>query len=230
VDANLGGSGAFAWNPQNPDQLAVVRDSLIPGPVAIWASVIWLINADGSNRQPLTGSILVNDSYVRVVSMDWAPGGGFIAFEGVNGSGERGIHRVELADGTVTALTTSGAQFIDDWRPVVSPDDSEILFARAGDGYSLYRIPSGTPNAEVRVTPLFNLDPSRGRWDWSPDGSAIVHETNRLEDGTSTGDIMIGTMPRGTVLATYAPGGLTIVGRKRGTGAYIEDRQPSWRP
>jgi Tol biopolymer transport system component len=229
ISSTLGGSGAFAWNPQNPNQLAVVRDPqwVVGGP---FTSEIWLINADGTGAQSLTGPITWNDGPIRIASMDWAPGGGFIAFEAIDAQAVRAIYRVELADGTITQLTTAGAQFIDDWRPVVSPDDTEILFARAGDGYSLYRIPSNSPNAEVPVTPLLNLSTWNSAWDWSPDGSAIVHETNRLENGTSTGDIMIGTMPRGTVLATYAPGGLTIVGRKRGTGAYIEDRQPSWRP
>jgi Tol biopolymer transport system component len=228
ISGTLGGSGAFAWNPQNPDQLAVVRDPqwFVGGPLT---SEIWLVNVDGSNAQSLTGPITFNDGPLRVVSMDWAPGGGFIAFEAIDTQSVRAIYRVELGDGTITQLTTAGAQFIDDWRPVVSPDDSEILFARAGDGYSLYRIPSGTPNAEIRVTPLFNLSPWNGRWDWSPDGSAIVHETSYLEDGTSTGDIMVATIPRGTVFDDYIQG-LRIVGRTRGTGSYLEDRQPSWRP
>jgi Tol biopolymer transport system component len=206
----------------------VVRDPqwFVGGPLT---SEIWLVNVDGSNAQSLTGPITFNDGPLRVVSMDWAPGGGFIAFEAIDTQSVRAIYRVELGDGTITQLTTAGAQFIDDWRPVVSPDDSEILFARAGDGYSLYRIPSGTPNAEIRVTPLFNLSPWNGRWDWSPDGSAIVHETSYLEDGTSTGDIMVATIPRGTVFDDYIQG-LRIVGRTRGTGSYLEDRQPSWRP
>jgi Tol biopolymer transport system component len=228
ISSTLGGSGAFAWNPQNPSQLAVVRDPqwVVGGP---FTSEIWLINADGTGAQSLTGPITWNDGPIRIGSMDWAPGGGFIAFEAVNAQSERAIYRVEVANGSITQLTQSAAAAVDDWRPVVSPDASEILFARAGDGYSLYRIPSGTPNAEVRVTPLFNLDPSRGRWDWSPDGAEIVHETGYLEDGTSTGDVMIATIPRGTNDDTYIAN-LRIVGRKRGTGAYVEDRQPSWRP
>jgi Tol biopolymer transport system component len=219
ISTTLGGSGAFAWNPQNPNQLAVVRDPqwMVGGP---FTSEIWLIQADGASAQTLTGPITWNDGPLRIVSMDWAPGGGFIAFEAIDAQSVRGIYRVEVADGTITQLTTPDVQFIDDWRPVVSPDDGEILFARTGDGYSLYRIPSNVPNGEVRISPLLNLDAYSSRWDWSPGGSEIVHATDRLGNYT-----VIAKIRRTTIEATYLDD-VVVVGR----GGEVTDRQPSWRP
>jgi Tol biopolymer transport system component len=178
------------------------------------------VNVDGSNQQSLTGPITFDGGPLRIVSLDWAPGGAFIAFEAINTESVRAIYRVEIADGTITQLTTADVQFIDDWRPVVSPDDSEILFARSGDGYELYRIPSDTPNGEVPISPRLNLSTSEGRWDWSPDGSEIVHATDQVGIGT-----YIATILRTTTQATYLAD-VVVVGR----GGNVEDRQPSWRP
>jgi Tol biopolymer transport system component len=224
VSPDLGGSGAFAWNPNNPDQLAVVRDSSLGGPVG---SQVWLVNFDGSGTAPVgTRVVLDATGFPAVIHwMDWSRNGSFIAFEGESPQTGRNIYRIEVATGAVTPLTSFGQ----DYRPVVSPDNTQILFARDIDGHALFRIPSGG-GTETQITPLLNFSIALAGWDWSPDGSEIVHTTDVLADGTFTNDVMIGKVKATTVLAGYAPGDLVIIGRVGTGNAQLQDRLPTWRP
>jgi hypothetical protein len=221
------GPGRSRGTRRTANQLAVVRDPqwVVGGP---FTSEIWLVNADGTGAQSLTGPITWNDGPLRIVSMDWAPGAGSSRSRRSTAQFERAIYRVEVANGSITQLTSAAAA-VDDWRPVVSPDDSEILFARAGDGYSLYRIPSGTPNAEVRVTPCSI---------WThPEAGGTGHPTvrDRPRDELPGGRDLDRRRHDRHDAARDDPGHLHRQPQDRrpetrGTGAYVEDRQPSWRP
>jgi dipeptidyl aminopeptidase/acylaminoacyl peptidase len=229
VDITLGGSGAFAWNPQNPDQLAVVRDAEIfaQGPLG---SAIWLVNFDGSNPVQLTAPIEIEPEVaVQIFSMDWAPDGSFIVFDGLRTTGERAIFRVEVgAEPTVTQLTFP-ATFQAQYRPVVSPDNSEILFGEENDLWTLMRVPAGGGNP-VQVTPFMNFPLADGQagWDWSPDGAEIVLTTDFFPGLPTYPGVFIAKILASTTDQTY-DGDVKLVGRF-GTSGSVQDRQPSWRP
>jgi len=226
VSLTLGGSGAFAWNPLNDNQLAVVRDDqvVVGGPVA---SQIWLVNYDGTGVTALTGLIQVNTNQpVLIYSMDWAPDGSFIAFEGVNQvTSERAIFRAEVPSGAVSQLTSPGNGFPSDFRPVVSPASDRILFAREVDGWVLIHIPStGATEPLGWNTSVFNFSLSQGGWDWSPDGAEVVHTSSYFAGG----GVSIGKIKTTTTQATYTDD-LVLVGRDGPVGA-VQARQPSRRP
>ena len=222
VDATLGGSGAFAWNPVSTDQLAVVRDSVI-GPASRPASKISLVNFDGSGVTALTpGVIIVGADTIRVRSMDWSPDGSFIVFQGNSQFNESAIYRVELASGVVTQLTSPGSR--DDELPVISPDGSTILFIRHDFGgeastWDLFTVPSGG-GAVTQVTLEFAsvfFGTINITFDWSPDGQEMVLTGS---DGLNVGIYVI---PATTTSATYIADRVLLRGS-------TTDVQPSWRP
>jgi Tol biopolymer transport system component len=218
VDATLGGSGGFAWNPKNPDQVAVVLDSVFAGPTPIFGSVIWLVNFDGSGRTPLGNRVILDaqGAPVQVYSMDWSPDGSFIAFDGTSG-GTRSIFRIEVATGVVTQLTTQNS----DHTPVISPDNAEIIFGRDNDLWVLMKIPAIGGTA-VQMTSNMSFDINQAGWDWSPDGSEIV----LTEDITTAGVVISKILPTTTATSFFVD--VKPVGRRG--GVEIQDRQPSWRP
>jgi Tol biopolymer transport system component len=222
ADPELGGSGAFAWNPQNPNQLAVARDSVFQGPTVILGSVIWVVNFDGSGATPL-GTKVIQDGAgnpVSVTAMDWSPDGTFIVFEGVSGA-SRSIFRIDVATPIVTQLTSQSQ----DYRPVISPDNTQVLFGRAIDIWVLMKVPAtvgGSGPEQITTNMNFGLD--QAGWDWSPDGSEIV-----LTEDLTTDGVVISKILRSTTVTSYFSD--VTAGRvgRRG-GAEIQDRQPSWRP
>ena len=227
VDATLGGSGAFAWNPTNPDQMVVVRDSIIGVPNR-QASQMWRVNFNGSGVAELTPNvIIVGGDTLRVTFMDWSPNGSFIAFSARNQFFSSAIYRVELTDGSVTQLTFPSPSS-DDELPVIAPDGSQILFSRNGfnnegaSNYDLFVIPSGggseTPLTDESGSTLF-FGISDITYDWSPDGTKIVLTgTSGLNSGSYVID------PLTTNPGNYLTTGRVLVSR------LVRDVQPSWRP
>jgi len=107
----------------------------------------------------------------------------------------------------------------------VSPGSDRILFAREVDGWVLIHIPAtGAAEPLGWNTAVFNFSLSQGGWDWSPDGTEIVHTTSSFAGG----GVSIGKMKTTTTQATYTDD-LVLVGRDGPVGA-VQDRQPSWRP
>ncbi|MGH7537466.1 MAG: Ig-like domain-containing protein, partial [Gemmatimonadales bacterium] len=127
--AGLGGSGAFAWDPQSQTRLAFVRD-LTP----FGLSLIFTSEFDGSGAT--AGQVLYNgvDS-IRVDEMSWSPDGSFLVFsaQDLRGS-QQALFRIDrnLDVQTLRRITTPPTSpFQEDTRPVVSPDGAEILFLRS---------------------------------------------------------------------------------------------------
>jgi len=182
-----------------------------------------LVSFDGKTAMPLTAAALAvaGGDTLRVLTMDWSPDGSFIAFAAVSQTGLSAIYRVDVSDGRVTQLTFPS--FGGDFSPVVSPDAKDIVFGRTSDGFEIRQVPSGG-GAEVLMTPLFNFSSGQAGWDWSPDGSEIVHTTDKWAGG----GIVIGKMKRGTTATSYISD-LVLVGRAALAGE-VQDIQPSWRP
>jgi len=220
ADPQLGGSGAFSWNPQDPNQLAVVRDSVFPGPTPIVGSQIWIVGYDGSGAAPLTTKVLLDGAGrpVQVYAMDWSPDGSFIVVEGVSGS-TRSLFRIDVASGNVTQLTTLNQDF----APVISPDNTEILFGRQSDLLLLMKVPA-TGGSVVQMSPNMNFGFDQAGWDWSPDGTEIVV----TEDVTTAGVVISKILPSTTATSFFSDATAGKLGRRG--GSEIQDRQPSWRP
>ena len=222
ISPDLGGSGAFAWDPFRPDELVVVRDSILDGRTGRAASQFWRVAFDGTVLGPVTATVLATGGgdTLRVITMDWSPDGSFIAFDAVSQTGVRAIYRVDVADGKITQLTTPG--FGIDFRPVVSPDGASILFGRTSDGWQVMQVSSGG-GAAIAMTPLLNFGTDQGGWDWSPDGLEVV-----LTEDVTTSSVVISKINRATTAATFTSD-VKPVGR-RGLSFEVQDRQPTWRP
>ncbi len=85
---------------------------------------LWTINADGSERSPLTDGF--NDSLPR-----WSPDGSSIVFMSDSRDGTWELYSLAVADGTVSRLTENEAF---DGLPAWSPDGSRIAFMSNRDG------------------------------------------------------------------------------------------------
>jgi serine/threonine-protein kinase len=85
---------------------------------------LWLMNADGGNRQRLTD----NGNDLRPV---WTPDGTSVVFMSSR-DGNWEVYRLNLLTGDDTRLTTNGAQ---DGLPAVSPDGKWVAFASDRGGY-----------------------------------------------------------------------------------------------
>jgi dipeptidyl aminopeptidase/acylaminoacyl peptidase len=158
--------------------------------------------------------------------MDWSPDGTFIAFEGLSSSGERSIYRIEVGTAAVTQLTMQAW----DYGPVISPDNTEILFAQENDIWTLMKVPAAGGTV-VRMSPYmnFNLTGGQAGWDWSPDGSEIVFTTDAIPGVPTYPGVVIARILRSTTFPDSYDTDVKLVGRL-GTNGSVQDRQPSWRP
>ncbi|MCS6825561.1 MAG: protein kinase [Caldilinea sp.] len=92
---------------------------------------LYLINADGSNRQRLTD----NGNDLRPV---WSPDGDSVVFMSTR-DGDMDVYRLSLRDGSLVQLTNDPAQ---DGLPAISPDGRLVVFASDRGGvWRLYVTP-----------------------------------------------------------------------------------------
>ncbi|NJN83055.1 MAG: SH3 domain-containing protein [Caldilineaceae bacterium] len=121
---------------------------------------LWLMNADGGDRQKLTGS--PSDS--RPV---WTPDGSAVVFMSNERNGNWELYRVDVASGAVTRLTNDGAN---DGLPAVSADGSQVAFISDRDGsWAIWRIPANGGAAElVTATGSVPSDWLEHGLDWTP--------------------------------------------------------------
>ncbi len=100
---------------------------------------LWLMAADGSNRQPLTDN--PGDSRPR-----WSPDGASVVFMSNERDGNWELYRVAVADGSVIRLTEHPAN---DGLPVFDPNGSQIAFVSNRNGeWEILVMPAtgGLPN------------------------------------------------------------------------------------
>lgn len=121
---------------------------------------IWIMDADGRNRRPLTGN--ATDS--RPV---WAPDGRTIVFMSEKRDGNWEVYTVDVASGAVTRLTHNPAN---DGLPVVSPNGGRVAFvSNRGGVWGVWTVPiQGGVAREV-----VSLGPDLPNWleqkiDWAP--------------------------------------------------------------
>jgi hypothetical protein len=218
----LSGSGAFAWDPNDPAIIAFVRDSL--DQQGLPASMIFTGRFDGAGIQPLaTGGHLLDPggAPMRVVTtMDWSEDGAFLVFAGLGRSGEQGLYVINR-DGSGLRQLTSG--FVDE-RPVISPDGKQVFFLRLdGQGIgNFFHVDVATSTVEQVGTDNFlDFSPSDLSYDYSPNGAEIVISAWE----TAFGNVRIYRIFPTTVAATYLTDRLPI-----GRSPPVLEYQPTWRP
>ncbi|MDH3495501.1 MAG: hypothetical protein OER21_01945 [Gemmatimonadota bacterium] len=217
------GPGAFAWDPQNPDRLAFVRDSL--GTSRIYTALF-----DGSDVQPLSPDFMdVGSGPLQIVGgLDWSPDGTQLAFSAADPqTGIAKLFTIPRTGGDPTQLTFGPD---DDGRPLFSPNNSQILFGRnlEAAGYcslDAWRI-NTDGSGEVQVTNEAICDFSEDLlgFDWSPDGTEIV-----ITGFDGQGNLLIYAIKNTTTAATYLAD-RRIAGRGAAGPFVVRDIQPSWRP
>ncbi|MDH3458651.1 MAG: hypothetical protein OER90_17565, partial [Gemmatimonadota bacterium] len=217
------GPGAFAWDPQNPDRLAFVRDSA--GSSRIYTSLF-----DGTDVQPLSPDFMDvgTGPLVIVGDLDWSPDGSLLAFSAADPQTFIAkLFTIPRTGGDPTQLTFGPDE---DEVPLFSPDGSQILFARNLESagycsYDAWRI-NVDGSGEVQVTDEavcdFNIALLTG--DWSPDGTEIV-----LTGFDAQGNLLIYAIKSTTTAATYRAD-RRIAGRGAAGPFVVQDIQPSWRP
>jgi acylaminoacyl-peptidase len=174
---------------------------------------LWLIDADGSDHQPLTSA----DG--QAGSPRWSPDGSRIAFIGHGGDGDSQLRVLWLDSGRESALTQGPHS---PSNPVWSPDGERIAFNRFVPSEAPTIVPPLTPPegadwappARVVDRAVFRVDgggflphgqsqrfvvpavggparqltegpyPQPGAVTWSPDGTSLVFSTNRRDDFT----------------------------------------------
>jgi hypothetical protein len=230
VDRN-DGPGAFAWDPQNPTRLAIVRDST--DGVNPTSSRIYTVDYTGANVVPLSPDEMdAGNGVLRILStIDWSPDGTQLVFDAVDPGGSEKIYVINR-DGTgLRQLTFQSG--IDD-SPMFSPDGSEVGFGRdlcsASGSYEGWIVDINNTDGSLErqitdhgfVTCDFNTDWLGG--DWSPDGSEIV-----LNGFDPLGNLLVYVVPSSVDVSTYLSV-RTIAGRGVDVGGFVADIQPSWRP
>ncbi len=160
-DEHPGQVGAPAWSPDGRT-IAFSADRR-----AGQGTLLWLVDADGSNLRRLTGP-RQNAWFIRDARPAWSPDGKRIAFasnrhvaSGDN-AGDLDIYTVD-ADGTNLRRLTDDPGVADD--PVYSPDGKRLFFASTRERENPYEV-------EIYVMPATGGDERRMTRDERPQNSA----------------------------------------------------------
>jgi len=221
------GSGSFAWDPRSPDRLAFTLDSLTADVIPKTTSALYVANFAGTGVTQLTPQPLdFGTGVLQIADLDWSPRGDVIVFSATDTLGQSKLYAINR-DGSGLGRLTLGAAF--DFRPVFSPDGSQLLFLRNISGCSIdyWRIRvDGTGEQRVTSEGFCDISSNGLGHDWSPDGTQIV----LVGSGPNGqyGGFMAYRLPVGTTAATYLTSRVPVRGLD--PGATSNDMQPSWRP
>ena len=174
---------------------------------------IWIMNADGSNKQQLTHNF---NSYAPA----WSPDGSKIAFASYHEVGDH-IYIVNVDGSNQVKLNQNAAGIIREYAPSWTPDSSKVIFLgnkvvnglSRYDYYSADANNSGVTTQLTFVNALFDIAPAAV----APDGSNIAVEyahavqtfsldgSNDLTRLTPIGSLLVANDP------DYAPNGSKII-------------------
>jgi dipeptidyl aminopeptidase/acylaminoacyl peptidase len=169
-----GDEGLGAWSPDG-SQIAYT-DAL---------DVIHVIRSDGTGDRtvaPDPGGVIPNAPGL----FGWFPAGDalLIAFDPSGEGGETDVYRLQIEDGRVTALTTTGG---DDGTPALSADGTRIAFQSDRSGGCLYVMNADGADVARLTTGCSKGFPKA----WAPDGSLIGWAGARRSDFDQPLDIQV---------------------------------------
>jgi TolB protein len=233
--------GSAAWSPDGR------RIAFISNPYRQKGepSELFVVNADGSGRQKLTGEVR------RAATPDWAPNGERIAFADFDRVRVRtGLYVIDSDGSDLRQLVEGSEPIIHRW----SPDGRTILYVRrSGKFWDLFKI-SAAGGEGRRLARRVNYSSIA----WSPDGSKISfsqHGRLRVASADGTGSRRL-TKLHVFGHHSWAPDGSRIAFENRGGGTYsrtsdiysvrpdgtdlrrltreserrVEDLKPTWSP
>jgi hypothetical protein len=235
-DNRLNGPGGFAWDPQDPNALVVVRDGVDAKSDPI--STLYLVRPDGQLIKPLAGPIVdpQRQQPLHITgTLDWSPEGTWIVFAARDPlatdleapTGQR-LYAMDR-DGEVVRELTTGTLGAFDSRPVISPDGRHVLFIRVEGSCADYWTVEIETGVERQVSDEHWCDFNVGvlGHDWSPDGQDIVLVGSEPQGAASNFGVYV--VPVATTAATYK-NDRRLIGRGADVPAMVRDLQPSWRP
>lgn len=128
---------------------------------------IYLMDADGSNKRPITGHQSIS------LSPAWNPDGQEIAYVSYF-SGAPGIYLVSVTSGQKTPVVTEGSLNV---SPSFSPDGSKLVFARSiGSGNTEIFLYNRDNSGLRQLTHSSGIDTNP---EWSPSGQRIAFTSSR---------------------------------------------------
>ncbi len=162
--------GSPAWSP---DGSKIAFHSNEGGTIDIWT-----VSLDGKTSYRLTRSNNIE------INPDWSPDGSMIAYQSLSIGNDKETYDIWIVknDGSSAKQITfnSGSNM----NPCWSPDGSALAFESARDGYVNIMLITNMKDVINGAEPdFFKL--TSGKWEdrkprWSPDGSRIVFQTNRM--------------------------------------------------
>jgi len=191
-----GDADVFVMNPDGSDVTRVTKaagDELL----GAWSPVgthlaytdalgaVHVVAADGSGDRTIEVDTGPGPTYAIGI-YGWTPGGDALltAFDKSGEGGQTDIYRLRIADGRVTALTTTSG---DDGTPALSPDGSTIAFESDRDGGCLFVMDADGSNVRRLTSGCSKGFPKT----WAPDGSRIAWASGTRTDADQPKEIQV---------------------------------------